>query len=269
MAFVKIWLGLPVLVAMLHVGGPASAQEEDTTEVPEDVEDPTPGSPEAVEAARQYFEEALESYKDGNYEEAVVSLELALELDPLGKDLVYNLGLVHEKRGDLEQALVYFRRYEQMEVNPLEKQRAQATIRRLEGALQEGEGQAPQVAAADEKQVAPELVDVPLVVDRAGGRLDGWVYGAGGVAVASGLVGTFFGFRAILGHPGSRPRTTREDSIDDLHRAADDARSDARIADVAFTISLVSAGVAVLLYFARPAQPRALRAQGQSLTLQF
>jgi len=42
--------------------------------------------------------------------------------------------VVHEKLGDIDEALKYFRRYEQMDLDPKERARADANIKRLEGA---------------------------------------------------------------------------------------------------------------------------------------
>jgi tetratricopeptide (TPR) repeat protein len=63
------------------------------------------GAPEVREIdAREHFERALELYRAGRYAEALARLESAAELDPNGKDLFFNLSLVHEKLGQLPRA---------------------------------------------------------------------------------------------------------------------------------------------------------------------
>ncbi len=56
--------------------------------------------------------------------EAIVELDAARALDPKAKDLVFNLGVVHEKLGDIDEALRYARLYSQMDLEPAERARA-------------------------------------------------------------------------------------------------------------------------------------------------
>jgi tetratricopeptide (TPR) repeat protein len=62
-----------------------------------------------VAAARKHFEKARAYYGQGAYREAVNELEAAHVLDPNAKDLVFNLGVVHEKLSDIDEALNWFR----------------------------------------------------------------------------------------------------------------------------------------------------------------
>src|SRR5258708_3309057 len=99
----------------------------------------TPGlaqesTPSNAAAARQHFEKARADYEQGAYREAIAELEAAHELDPNAKDLVFNLGVVHEKLADIDDALKWFRLYTTMNLTPQERDRADAYIRRLEGA---------------------------------------------------------------------------------------------------------------------------------------
>ena len=66
-------------------------------------------SPANVAAARKHFDKARADYAQGAYREAIGELEAAHALDPNAKDLVFNLGVVHEKLGDIDEALKWFR----------------------------------------------------------------------------------------------------------------------------------------------------------------
>jgi hypothetical protein len=60
--------------------------------------------------ARDHFNRAKKYFDQKQYESALKELEAAYLLDPKPQ-IVYNIGLVHEKRGDLESAIRYFRSY--------------------------------------------------------------------------------------------------------------------------------------------------------------
>ena len=94
---------------------------------------------------------AHELYQQGSYHEAIAELETALKLDPNGKDLVFNLGVVHEKLGDIEDALRYFQRYERMDLDAQERAKADTYLKRLQGARKEVEK-------------PPEPIPVPVAV---------------------------------------------------------------------------------------------------------
>src|SRR5271165_212779 len=93
---------------------------------------PSPGtvladetSPANVAAARKHFEKARADYGRGAYREAIGELEAAHSLDPNAKDLVFNLGVVHEKLADIDDALKWFKLYTTMDLVPLERDRAE------------------------------------------------------------------------------------------------------------------------------------------------
>ncbi len=90
-----------------------------------------------VIAARRHYDKARADYEQGAYREAIAELDAAHALDPNAKDLVFNLGVVHEKLGDIEDALQWFRLYATMNLTPQEADRAEAYVRRLEGAKKE------------------------------------------------------------------------------------------------------------------------------------
>src|ERR1700722_13757047 len=90
-----------------------------------------------VAAARRHFDKARADYEQGAYREAIAELEAAHALDPSAKDLVFNLGVVHEKLSDIDDALQWFQLYTTMSLTPPERDRADAYIKRLEGAKRE------------------------------------------------------------------------------------------------------------------------------------
>lgn len=226
------------------VQGAAPAQDAITPQA-----EAAPGAPapngDALEAARRHFEMALECYSRGRYREAIDQLEQARRVDPAGKDLVYNLALVHEKLGELREALEYLRLYFEMETDAEERARTEASIARLEGALAEGYGSVPEAAPQ-----APVAATTPIALPPPG-RLDAWVWGTGGVAVGALVVGAVFGLRALALNPGSDDATGGSRTVEDVRSDAEAAHRSAVRADVAFGLAAVSGVAATLLYFGR------------------
>src|SRR5262245_60991677 len=93
-------LGLAVALWSL----PALAQSHPTGST----EAPTHAAPALTEdqaKAQQHFQRAKDLYLAGSYREAVAELEIARSLDPKAKDLVMNLGILHEKLGKYDAAV--------------------------------------------------------------------------------------------------------------------------------------------------------------------
>ncbi len=80
------------------------------------------------------FDEALSAYRRGDYAEAERRLRLALLSDPKSRDLLFNLVLVHERRGHLEEALAGVSQLLSLETAPEELERLRALQLRLRGA---------------------------------------------------------------------------------------------------------------------------------------
>lgn len=95
---------------------------------------PRPGTRAAARLASQHFRRALRAYREGDYAAALVELHRAAALDPRSKDLEYNLALVHEKAGQLGDAIEHWTRYRALETSTSERKRAELAIRRLQGA---------------------------------------------------------------------------------------------------------------------------------------
>ena len=212
-----------------------------------------------LDEARQHFETALKSYSEGRYRAAIDELQKARRLDPRGKDLVYNLALVHEKLGELATALAYFDQYLAMETDENERARTKASIVRLRGAMREAEREH---AEPPSKATLPPFAPPPAMQGRRG-VLDGWVWASGGLALTALLVGTVLGVRALALDPGQGEATGSGRSVDDVRDDSHRAHRSAVAADIAFAISLTSGAAGSLLYFgralpqpeARPAEP--------------
>ena len=190
-------------------------------------------------AAHEHFERALSWYRAGKYRLAVQELDAALERDPGGKDLVFNLALVQEKLGDIDGAIRSLQRFQALEKDPAELERAAQTIERLEGARVE-------LLAQAEPSPPPA---VPCPAPRHRGRFDGWVAATGGLAIASFLVGSVFAVRALtLGSDSTGPLPALQSRAGQAHDAA-------LVADLAFATTLFAGTGSMALYFGRYAEP--------------
>jgi tetratricopeptide (TPR) repeat protein len=240
-----------LLAARAQAQSPASSDTPRSDRAPGDSE--SRGGTSSV-GAQEHFERALTWYRAGKYRRAVEELNLALDRDPGGKDLVFNLALVQEKLGDLDGAIRSLGRFQSLEKDPLELQRAAQAIERLKGVQAE--------LAANRPQYEASCAPAPAPPPRVHGKFDSWVIGTGGVAVASFVVGTVFGVRAL---------TMNADS------EAARARDSALIADFAFAGSVLAGAGTFALYFGRYADaPQRLalpivmpRVASAGLVLQF
>jgi tetratricopeptide (TPR) repeat protein len=235
-----------VLLVSVRASADVTPQATPTTDRAVTTDMSTTGPEQA--AAHEHFEHALTLYRAGSYHGAVEELQAALVSDPTGKDLVYNLALVQEKLGDFAGAIASLRRFQGMEKDPLELERAAQTIERLEGARAELAPPAPRA------QATPP----PCPARPVRGRFDYWVMGTGGLAAVSLLVGTVFGVRALSLDP--RGESTGPDvSFAALHDRAARAHTAAILADIAFSTSILAGAAATTLYFGRYAEVAPVR----------
>jgi tetratricopeptide (TPR) repeat protein len=228
-----------------------------------------------VAAARKHFEKARAYYGQGAYRDAVVELEAAHALDPNAKDLVFNLGVVHEKLSDIEEALKWFRLYTTMDLVPQERDRADAYVRRLEGAKKELEekqatpqplptestpppggpaGQPP--AAQSPSGPGPGTPPAPLASPQSppppvAGRVDGLTVTAATVSAAGLIGGVALGVKAQLDRPPTNYVTGRDGTYTHLRSLQDTAYLEALLADVGFGVALVAGFSAAYLYYGR------------------
>ncbi len=88
------------------------------------------------ERALKHYERGREHYRSGRYRDALLELEIAVNLDPKSQDLVYNVARVYELLGEIDHAIAFYRRYLDMlpAQESLERERTVTTLQRLEGA---------------------------------------------------------------------------------------------------------------------------------------
>jgi tetratricopeptide (TPR) repeat protein len=239
-----------VLVAGIGLAAPRAAIAEDSTAA-------------NVVAARRHFEKARSYYGQGAYREAIAELEAAHVLDPSAKDLVFNLGVVHEKLADIEDALRWFRLFTTMDLTVQERERADAYIKRLEGAKKEVEAKPPppKPSASATTHLAtshgpPDTAPStpPRPADRPPpGRVDGWTIGALTVTTLGLGFGIVMAVRAGLDQPPAGFVTGGVGhTYDDFKNQHSKALFEAQLADAGLGVALVGAIATATLYFARP-----------------
>jgi len=204
--------------------------------------------------ARPHFDRALELYRSGRYAEALEQLEQAAQLDPEGQDLFFNLALVHEKLGQLPQAIAALERFRELETDEDERERARLSIERLRGAVQAAEvAPRPSAPCPEPPPAAPPIAKSPNAV----------LIGTGSLAVVSLVVGAVFGAKA-LSDDVSGARTSGSLSVTALHERAQRAEREALVADVAFALATASTATFAGVWLLSPGDP-AKRAAGLTL----
>ncbi|HTN83259.1 MAG TPA: tetratricopeptide repeat protein [Sorangium sp.] len=235
-----------------------------------------PSPPEAsekqrrIERATALHDEAQGLYQNGEYRAAIAKLEAAVDLDPEGKELVYNLAVIHERLGEIDRAERYYLRYLEMEALPKEREQVTAVLKRLQGAKRELAGAKAQAAAPP--TAAPTAAPLPLlprvrllprrsVVAGNPRPPTPWLFVSGGIAAGSLVVGGVFAALAVARDPGPGERTGGGVTIADLQADARAAHRCAVVADVALVIAGLSGAAALYLYLSPrpPASARAAR----------
>ncbi len=118
------------------------------------------------ELAVVHYERGRSLYAAGRYREAVFELETAYSLDRTGTNLLLNLGMVHERLGHIDAAILAYSRHLASATDEAERGRTQRILTRLRGAR-------------------AELADI----SRRHGHADGVFWVAAGGAVASTAIG--------------------------------------------------------------------------------
>jgi hypothetical protein len=210
-------------------------------------------SPANVAAARKHFERARADYAQGEYREAINELDAAHTLDPNAKDLVFNLGVVHEKLGDIDDALRWFRLYTTMNLTPAERDRADAYVTRLEGAKKEVEDKQAAAAAAAASGAHTPVPPPPAKTTSSGPRVHTILtYGAAGITVAALGFGTVFGIKAESDRPPTPYITGRNGTYADLVDGQANAHREAVVADIGFGVAIAGAAATTALFFTLP-----------------
>ncbi|AKT41043.1 tetratricopeptide repeat protein [Chondromyces crocatus] len=207
-----------------------------------------------IDRAMRLHDEARASYQRGEYRAAIAKLEEAVASDPEGKELVYNLAILHEKLGEIEQAEAHLKRYLQMETQPRARADAEAMLRRLEGAKKEMLGKGLEARPSSGTPEASRGAEVRRARVGDGRPLSAPVLVAGGVSVSALLTGTVFGLSALLRAPAGDATTGPGVSAEDILTDARHAHRDAVIADVAFLLGGAAFGLALVLHLNTPSR---------------
>lgn len=87
--------------------------------------------------ARAQYNAAREAYAAGHYRRSAALLDAALQLDPAGTNLWFNLGVVRERLGMIDGAITAYERYAERVTDPAERDRTRRIVTRLQGARAE------------------------------------------------------------------------------------------------------------------------------------
>lgn len=198
--------------------------------------------PEALEL----FRTARDHYREGRYPQAAADLERALILDPTSPTLRYNLGRVYELLGELPEARREYARY--LELLPAddveERERTEATIQRLDGAIASGIAAPPPVPARVQEPLR-ELTGPVLVRERGVADLAFWVTGGAGLAAL--LVAAITGGVA-LDRASARDNLvlTAPGQLEAYHAQRDGLDADARALGITTDVLLGVGGAALI-----------------------
>ncbi len=205
--------------------------------------------------AKGLHDQARVLYEQGQYHAAIEKLERALELDPGGTELVYNLAVLHEKLLEFDAAEAYYRHYLDIETDAKLRERALSTLKRIEGARRAlSDRRAPGLRGPAAASAAPPVAAPLVVVAPAspGSRgPDVLVVTLGAVAGGAILVGGILGAAALATSPGDSAATGAGVGVEDLQAQAAHAHRLAVLADVSFLVGAVAGGTAVFAWLAR------------------
>jgi tetratricopeptide (TPR) repeat protein len=214
---------------------------------------PSPARAEATSAAneaaaRRHFERARDYYAQGSYRDAIGELEAAHTLDPNAKDLIFNLAVVHEKLGHMEDALTWSRLYATMDLTPAEREKAEAYVHRLEGAKKELDDH-PTTPDTSGAAPVPTSSPPPLPpAERPSGKgLNALALGLGSVSIAALAFGVVLAVKAEEDRPPTPFVTGRDGTYADLAARQTEAHREAVTADIGFGMAATAATATVVL----------------------
>ena len=117
----------------------------------------SPALADARTEARAHFKKGMDAIAQGRYEDGIAELTQAYEILP-HPNVLYNIGRAYAEAGELEQAVLHFKKY--VEGNPPDKEEVQTIIRSLEARIKKAEA-ARDAAQAQQKPEAPAPDGVP------------------------------------------------------------------------------------------------------------
>ena len=218
---------------------------------------------ESVERARQHYATGKSLYLAGKYREALTEFEAAHALDPTAVPLVYDIAVIHEKLGEIDQALRWLRDYLAMNIGPDERAKAETAKRRLEGARKELAQPSASPSATTTATPSAPPTDAATAASgqapaetppRSWGRVDAATVLTGVLAVTAFGVGTYFGVRATSDRPNGFVGGVTG-TYADFQQRNDNAHREAVVADVALGLGIVATGVTAWLFFGRSSAP--------------
>ena len=182
--------------------------------------------------AEHHYKRARELYQLGRYREAIAQLEAALKLDPGGAELLYNLGLIHEKLGDVDEAIDAYRRY----LKVLGPQGDEEEVAKIKAAMKRLEGSKTELRAREAKRMEHRFTPVSASL----------LVGAGVSLLVTGV----FGVAALRHDREARDLVIVEGrGFEERQQIIKTSKSEANVANVFGAVTAVSAIVGITLYF--------------------
>ncbi len=174
--------------------------------------------------AIELHDEAQQLYAIGRYREAIQRLDEAVTLDPDGKLLYYNLGVIHERLGETDEAIRNYKKCLELETVPNERESLLVVLKRLYGLRQAGELPASRPPPPKPSRPPPH-------------PLRPWIWASAGVTVGFAALGAIFAARTAALRPSAEPTTGNGVSVDDLQRQNRQAGTSAIVAEVCFGVA--------------------------------
>lgn len=228
--------GTALLLSLVMVAGAVTpslrARADGEASAAEPEAPPEPKKTPNQKKAEAHYKRARELYQLGRYREAIAQLEAALKLDPSGAELLYNLGLIHEKLGDADEAIDAYKRY----LKALGPDADQEEVAKIKGIIKRLEGAKAELKAREAKKTEHRFT--PLSA--------GLLVGAGVAALATGV----FGVAALRHDKDARDYVVRDGKgLDERQALVDRAGSEATMANVFGGITVLAAAAGITLYF--------------------
>ncbi|MDB4975712.1 MAG: hypothetical protein JWN48_4053 [Myxococcaceae bacterium] len=191
--------------------------------------------------ALDHYNRGRAHYQAGRYQEAVVELERALELDPDSPNLVYNLARIYELLADIDRSIAYYRRYRGMlpASETEERARVDSTLQRLQG-------------AKSQPLREPETRTVPVLVPMERGVADGAFWTLATLSLAALAAGSVTGGLALRAEHQTRDFVLGQDgNLRERNHKAEAADRLALASDISVASGAVGALTSALLYALR------------------
>jgi tetratricopeptide (TPR) repeat protein len=195
------------------------------------------------ERAAEHFKKAKALFGAGNYAGAREELVEAHALDPAAKELLLNLSIVSEKMRDYEAAMAYQREVLALQdTSKEEREAADATIRRLEGAKRSEDSK--QTTEEQPKVIVRTVTVKEMVREKPPLSPATLVFGV--VTLAALGTGTTMGVLALQTKPSSGVETGAGYAFTQWQNDNRRAQTFATVSDVSFAIAagaLIATGV--------------------------